>query len=112
MFSRAQRLTNKRIFERIFRRGTWVRGSFFSIRSIPSQNKPGQIAFVVSTKVSKSAQERNRIKRQLRSAFKPVFTPTSSLNNYYLLVVVHRKPTKVVFSDLVTEVTTLCNKIV
>ena len=92
MFARPQRLTEKKVFQIIFRQGTWVRGRSFSIRYIPSQGA-GQIAFVVSKKIAKDATVRNRIKRRLRASFKSLLnTPEYSelLVRNRLLVIVHR----------------------
>lgn len=92
MFARPQRLTEKKVFQIIFRQGVWVRGRSFSIRYIPAQGA-GQIAFVVSKKISKDATVRNRIKRRLRATFRQLFTSSDYnelLTRNHILVIVHR----------------------
>src|SRR6186997_2808638 len=113
MFARDQRLTNKRVFERIFQRGQWVKGSDFSLRILPA-HPGGQIAFIVSKKVTKSAQERNRIKRQLRAGFRQALaTPrfSNQFRQWYILVVVHRMLTGKGGAALLSDIETALQRI-
>ncbi len=68
MFQKAVRLTDSRLYEAVFRKGTWVRGRFFSLVHIPARGT-GRIGFIITKKVTKSAVLRNRTKRRLREAF-------------------------------------------
>ncbi len=107
MFGRAERLTDKRIFTRLFQRGRWIKGQDFSLRVMPTRSEPGQIAFVMSKKVAKSAAIRNRTKRRLRAGFRHFLSDasfTSLLGHNYILIVVHRalddKPSAEVLHDV------------
>lgn len=106
MFSREYRLNDTKIFDRLFRQGQWARGHHFSVRYMPSHGKSGQIAFVVSTKITKKSHERNRIKRQLRAAFKAALQEKHAelLKKYFLVVVVHRRFADVSFNTIAQEV--------
>lgn len=46
--------------------GFWAKGVLLSIKSVKNNLLQSRFGFVVSTKVSKKAVERNRIKRRLR----------------------------------------------
>ncbi len=86
--SKANRLTNRQDFRAVFREGIRRQGSHLTLRALRSKenaynpqqwatsNKsntqltPTRIGISISTKVSKRATVRNRIKRQIRSAFR------------------------------------------
>ncbi|HEY1074075.1 MAG TPA: ribonuclease P protein component [Patescibacteria group bacterium] len=68
MFKREQRLTDKRLFATLFRRGTWVRGRIMSFILMSTPHR-GKIGFVITKKVAKSAVVRNRTKRRIRATF-------------------------------------------
>lgn len=68
------RLTKRNDFQKVFENG-----KFFSIGSIslicaPNAQETSRIGFVVSKKVSKKAVDRNRIRRILREALRPMVT--------------------------------------
>jgi ribonuclease P protein component len=71
MFKKNNRLSKSKDIETVFRAGRSFFSPYFVVRFLP-HNKTGQrIAVVVSTKTSKKAVERNRIKRIIREAAKP-----------------------------------------
>lgn len=47
-------------------RGFWAKSALLSVKSVKNNLPQSRFGFVVSTKVSKKAVERNRIKRRLR----------------------------------------------
>ncbi|KKR87172.1 MAG: Ribonuclease P protein component [Candidatus Woesebacteria bacterium GW2011_GWB1_41_10] len=69
MLPRLNRLTGKKNFERVEKEGEMFQSQNFGIAFVKREDKkPSRFAFVVSTKISKVAVERNRIKRILREA--------------------------------------------
>ena len=88
--SKANRLTNRQDFRAVFREGIRRQGSHLTLRALRSKENahtlqeqewatsttlntqltPTRIGISISTKVSKRATVRNRIKRQIRSAFR------------------------------------------
>ena len=60
------RLKKKKDFEEVFKKGKAVRGNFLFVRYLKNSLQFPRFAFVVSSKVSKKAVARNRIRR-LRS---------------------------------------------
>lgn len=112
MFPQDLRLREKRDYEQVFKRGTWNRGKYFSIVSLPTP-KGGKIGFLITKKVTKSSVERNAMKRRLRSAFRSVFAhlESSPLTRYHLVVVIHRRNAELSYGELEQEVTRVLNKI-
>src|SRR5688572_24500234 len=105
MFPKPQRLTAKRLFEAVFRRGAWIRGRSFSMITLGARQK-GQIGFIVTKKVSKSAVVRNQTKRRVRAAFlhlshQPEFA--SLVKDNYSVVVIHRVVTQEPFERILNE---------
>ena len=103
---KANRLKSRRDFQAVFRNGFRCHGSYLTLRalkptlsSMPSVEKsmqvcinyPTRIAISISTKVSKRAVVRNRIKRQLSSSLY-ILLPKLSLG--WRLVVI-AKPTAI-----------------
>lgn len=82
---KANRLKNRREFQTLFREGNRLKSSHLTLRALrlqtPSMGKDAgaiRIGISISTKVSKRAVIRNRIKRQIRAAFRsllPQITP-------------------------------------
>ena len=76
MLPKQHRLVSAKDFQRTLKKGRRLTGQFVTIRleSI-SPSKPTQIGFIVSTKISKKATDRNRIKRLLRENIRTEFLP-------------------------------------
>lgn len=105
--SKANRLTNRQDFRAVFREGIRRQGSHLTLRALRSKENaynpqeqewatstksntqltPTRIGISISTKVSKRATVRNRIKRQIRSAFRWLLPEL--LPGWRLVVIVH-----------------------
>ena len=99
--SKANRLSSRHDFRAVFRSGIRRNGSHLTLRALRNQAtfqdapettealnqqlQPTRIGISISTKVSKKATVRNRIKRQLRAAFRCLLPRISS---GWLIVVV------------------------
>lgn len=74
--AKANRLKNRREFQTLFREGSRLKSSHLTLRALrlqtPCTGDAGgiRIGISISTKVSKHAVIRNRIKRQIRAAFR------------------------------------------
>jgi len=69
MLARQNRLIGKRVFDRIKKKGNILQSKSFGVGFLERKDvNPPRFGFVVSTKVSKRASHRNRIKRILRNA--------------------------------------------
>jgi len=67
MLPRENRLSDEFDFRRIRRDGQRYGTPFFNFFLLPNQKGPVRFGFVVSSRVSKLATERNRLKRVLRA---------------------------------------------
>lgn len=68
MLPRVNRLKKNKEFERVFKKGQSFREGFLILRAVPNNLKNSRFGFIVSSKVSKKAVVRNKIKRWLRVA--------------------------------------------
>lgn len=73
---KVNRLKNRHDFQTLFREGNRLKSSHLTLRALRLQTPSGLVAgasrmgISISTKVSKRAVIRNRIKRQIRAAFR------------------------------------------
>jgi len=66
MLAKENRVTKKKDFALIFKKGSGFKEGFLFIKTILNKTNRSRFAFVVSQKVSKSAVVRNRIRRILK----------------------------------------------
>jgi ribonuclease P protein component len=69
-FSPAQRLLSPAEFTRVFRSGRRHGDPWFTVIAAPGPGPSARLGLAVSRKVSKSAVQRNRIKRLVRESFR------------------------------------------
>lgn len=63
------RLRKTKDFEKVFKQGFFVSDKFIAFKVTPNGLSTSRIGFIVSTKISKKAVVRNKIKRRLRAIF-------------------------------------------
>lgn len=71
MLSRSHRLTG-RDMERLVKTGRVARSPFFTIRFIETESGPAKIAAVAPVKAFKTATRRNRMRRRVYEALRPL----------------------------------------
>jgi ribonuclease P protein component len=62
------RLTKKKDFENVFKKGKGFKQDLLFLKAAKNDLGENRFGFVVSTKISKKATERNKVKRRLREA--------------------------------------------
>jgi ribonuclease P protein component len=72
MFSSKNRLRRKEDINNVFKRGGIAAGNFIFLRFTKNDLSANRFALVVSSKISKKAVSRNKIKRQLREVIQGV----------------------------------------
>ncbi|MDI6882921.1 MAG: ribonuclease P protein component [Patescibacteria group bacterium] len=82
------RLTKKKDFERVFKKGKSERKGFLVLKFLKTNFPQSRIGFVVSQKVAKKAVLRNKIKRRQREI---VRMNLPKLKSGYDLVILSRK---------------------
>lgn len=60
---RKNRLVGKKNFDKVFKEGKTVRGSFLFIKKILNNQSASRFGLIISSKIFKKATERNRVKR-------------------------------------------------
>lgn len=67
MLPNANRLTLKKDFDLVFKKGKGLNGDFLIFKALKNNLKQTRVGFVVSKKVSNKATIRNKVKRRLRA---------------------------------------------
>jgi len=70
MLKKENRLNKDKEFDIVFKKGKSVYNSILGVKALKNNLKHSRIGIVVSTKVSKKAVSRNKIKRNIREVFK------------------------------------------
>ena len=95
---RDQRLRGRFVFDRLYQRGKRLHGTWMTLRWLPADPqllKPDprdinpsshRVAVVVSTKVSKRAVQRNRLRRLLHGQVSALLRQTPSQGEQWLLI--------------------------
>ena len=72
MLPKANRLTRKKDFGTVFKKGKNFKEDFLILRIVSTKRKENRFGIIVSQKISKKATVRNKIKRKIRAIIKPV----------------------------------------
>jgi len=67
MLARQLRLVKEKDFKKIFKQGKPFYNKIFRVKVLANELKNNRYGIVISTKVSKKAVERNKLKRQFRA---------------------------------------------
>ncbi len=67
MLPKQNRITNKKDFEKVFKKGINYNGDFFILKVFKNNLGNSRIGIIVSQKVSKKATIRNKIKRRFNN---------------------------------------------
>ena len=91
MFSKKQRLCKQKEIEEVFKGRISAYNQLFGLKAINSPLKYNRSTVIISTKVSKLAVERNRIKRIVKNTLKKY---DAQLNKPVDYVIITLKPAK------------------
>ncbi len=70
MFKRINRLNKKKDIENVFKNGRASYNKIIGVKTVNNELEQTRFAVIISKKVSKSAVNRNKIKRQIREIIK------------------------------------------
>ncbi|MDO8551454.1 MAG: ribonuclease P protein component [bacterium] len=93
MLPQKNRLLSRRDFETVKGKGVKFQTNLFGLIVCPTEKDNSRFGFIISTKISKKATERNLIKRRLREVFREFLT---KIQPGYDIVVLGKK-------DLLTQ---------
>lgn len=101
---------NRTDFNLVFKKGRRIRGKSFVLVVLPADNKnePSRIGIVIAKKTVKKAVERNKLKRQIRSALEKdlIFTLPGS---WRIIILAYAKKRKWQLGDIQKELASLLN---
>jgi ribonuclease P protein component len=83
MLSKQYRLKKKSDIEQVFKKGESLKGSLLICKYIPNQLKFNRACFTIAKKIKLNSPERNRIKRQLREAYKTILKSNQLESNQH-----------------------------
>ncbi|MFZ2154471.1 MAG: ribonuclease P protein component [Candidatus Moraniibacteriota bacterium] len=109
MLAKKNRITQKNEFDLLYKKGSSLKFEYLKISFLPNQLAHNRLAVVISKKVSAKANQRNYLKRKLKSLF------FNNLNNkglfYDILITGFKNIEKLKNLDILTIVNTLNNKL-
>ncbi|MEJ2441342.1 MAG: ribonuclease P protein component [Patescibacteria group bacterium] len=102
MLAKRHRLTKKNLLEKVKTEGDLYQADSFGMVVLKQEKTgPSRFAFIVSTKISKKAVDRNKITRRLREAVKERLA--NILNGYDVVFLAKRKIMDKNNSEIVKE---------
>jgi ribonuclease P protein component len=103
MLAKQYRLSGKNNFDKVLKEGRFVQSDAFGLAYLKREDEEvSRFGFIVSTKVSKTAILRNRVKRALSEAAR--FINTKIEKGYNIVFLAKGKSTKVPTDQLMREV--------
>ena len=87
MLKKGNRLTKKKDFEIVFKKGESVKKDFLLFQMVKNNLANSRFGFVVSKKISKKATVRNKIKRRLQSAVERAMPILSSKKSHDVVII-------------------------
>lgn len=109
MLPKPKRLTKHRDFLKIAAKGHVVFGPLATLRIRAVKDEPTKVAFITSTKVFKTAVDRNRAKRRMREALRLLWPELPA--NMHLLFVLKPECRTIAWESMVEEVKRMVSRI-
>jgi ribonuclease P protein component len=107
MLPKPHRLTEKKDYQFVLKRGKMNQGKYFGLASTPTEELT-KIGLIVSNKISKSSVERNRIRRIVRATCREFI---SNNKTGFMFVFLAKKPAdRVNKEELKQDVITLLSR--
>lgn len=108
MIPKKYRLKQDKDFDILFEKGKYISGKFTGLKYLKISSAEVdrydkndlKIAFIVSTKVSKKAVERNRKKRQMRESVKELLDQEKIKKGYLLAIIAKKEILDRKFSEI------------
>lgn len=114
VFGREERLKSEKIIEQLFKEGKAVHSNCLTLVYLPIQlsvKNPVQAMFSVSKRHFKQAVDRNRLKRQLREAYRlqknTFYEKVSGAEKQLAICFVYKSKTKNPYAQIVAEMNSL-----
>lgn len=98
---------NRKLFEEVVKKGKSFFSPYLSLKIAPTIENQSRFAFVVSSKVSKKAVERNKIKRRARSIVQKNLSKIKKQIN--AIIFFKKGAEKMTFQELEKEINDIFN---
>ncbi len=103
MFAKKYRLTGRSVLEEVKKEGSLYQADSFGILVRKgAEDRPSRFAFIVSTKISKTAVDRNKAKRRLREAVRQNIEKV--VNGYDVIFLAKKKTLERRSEEITSEV--------
>lgn len=109
MLRKENRLLKTKEFNLVFKKGRFISSQSFLLKYYPNFLAKSRFGFVVSTKVSKKAVVRNRIKRRLREITRKQLPCISA--GYDIVIIVKKSATELTFNKMKEVISGMIAKI-
>jgi ribonuclease P protein component len=83
-----ERIKKSTDFERVFQTGKTITGRFVFLKTKRTENKNCRLCFIVGSKISRKAVERNKVKRRIREIIRGIYL---SLMPGYDIIIIAKK---------------------
>lgn len=109
MLPKAHRLRHEKDFAKLSVKGRPLYGPFCVLRAWKSGSKPSKVGFVASGKMFKTAVLRNKLRRRIREAFRPLLKTVP--DGYDMTFVARPEAEKADFKELQASLVHLIEKL-
>ncbi|MDD4662033.1 MAG: ribonuclease P protein component [Candidatus Pacebacteria bacterium] len=106
MLKKENRLTKKKDFDRVYKKGRGLKADSLFLKIAENPNNPTRFGIVVSKKVSKMAVTRNKIKRTVRE----IIRNTDFNTGFDIIIVVYPSIKTKSFIEIKEEINNLFKK--
>lgn len=86
MLKKQNRISKNKDFDRAFKAGRSFYGKIISLRAVINNLEEDRFGIIISSKVSKKAVERNRLRRIIREEIKKILLNTSTGQDFIIIV--------------------------
>ena len=109
MLNKKNRIGNRTVIDKLFRKGKLYKNHLFVIKYERASGGPSQFAVSISKKIYKSAVKRNHLRRQIHEALR---SGLSLLDKDFIALIITRSDCqKATFTELSQNINTFLKKI-
>lgn len=106
MLKKENRLTKKKDFDNVFKKGRGIRANSLFLKTIENNKEHTRIGIIVSKKVSKKAPVRNKVKRRIREILRNM----NFKQGFDIIIITHPKIKEKNFGEIKKEINYLFKK--
>ena len=108
MLNKKNRISNRRLIQKLFDKGGLYKNAYFIFKFLPSTEDTSQFAIVVSKKVAPKAVHRNKLKRQISESIQEKLDQIKT--NIVVLVIAKQGLAEIEYQDINKGIADFINK--